>query len=268
MHDVLIIIAIIIIIATIFAYLARLLNQPIIPAYIIAGILIGPLGLKQTLDLNFVFSVSEIAIAFLLFIVGLELSYKRFKTVGKSATVVGATHILILAVIGYIAALLFGFIRIEALYIGLALAFSSTMVVLKLLSDSEELKSLHGRLMIGILLIEDIVIIIILMILKNLNTLSIELMFLSVFKLAAFLLFAILFAKYILPFVFESVAKHQDFLFLGSLAWLFLAILVSHFIDFSIAIGAFIAGISLASTPYNIEIIGKIKHLKDFFIAI
>lgn len=268
MHTVLIDVAVMIIFAAVFAYIARMLKQPIIPAYVFAGLILGPLGLNSITDTSLIFNISEIGIAFLLFIVGLEMSYSRFKKVGKTAVKTGVVDIFLMSSIGFLIATLFGFVKIEALYIGLALAFGSTMVVLKLLSDHEELKSLHGRLMIGILLTEDLVIIVVLMLLRNLDNFSIGLLFFSVLKVILFVAGALLAAKFILPHIFNKIAKYQDSLFLGSMGWLFLIILIANSIDFSIAIGAFIAGISLASTPYNLEIIGKLKHFKDFFVAL
>ena len=145
-------VGIIVVAATVLAILAKHIKQPLIPAYVIAGILIGPYGFRLVTDSNLIKNLAEFGIALLLFVVGLELSAKRLKFVGKVVTVAGIVQILAVAAIGYIVSLFLGFNSTEAMYIGLILTFSSTMVVVKLLSDKREVDTLHGRIMIGILL--------------------------------------------------------------------------------------------------------------------
>src|SRR3989338_3863523 len=236
-------IGIIVIVSTVFAYAARLLKQPLIPAYVIAGIVLGPyLGfITNTEVIN---NLSEIGIAFLLFIVGLEIDVRKLKDVGLVASLGGVLQIAAVFALAFAASVLMGFFALESAYLGLIIAFSSTMVVVKLLSDKKELDTLHGRIVIGILLLQDIFAIFALSILSQ-GAFSYYSFALSLFKGIAVILASLFAGKYIFP-------------------PLFLFSIVVNSIGFSIAVGAFIAGIAL-NVPYNIEIIGKIKPLRDFF---
>src|SRR3989338_4619358 len=132
-------IGIIIVIATVIAALARLFRQPLIPSYILTGIILGPFGLRLVTDIELIKTLSEIGIAFLLFVVGLEIDFKRLKNVGHIATLGALTRSVILFTIGFIAAALMGFLTLDATYLALMIAFSSTTVVIKVLSDKKEL---------------------------------------------------------------------------------------------------------------------------------
>ncbi len=257
----------IIIIATLFAYLANLLRQPLILGYVLTGIIIGPvLGLIT--NTNVIETLSEIGIAFLLFIVGLQIDLRKLKDVSFVSSIGGLINITVLFSFGFIFASMVGFASVESLYLGLIIAFSSTMVVIKLLSDKRELDTLHGRIIIGFLLVEDIVAIIAVSVITTLNHFSLLALLLSLLKGLAIFAVAILASKYVFPTFFKFAAKSQELLFLLAVMICFLFSLLFNQIGFSIAIGAFVAGISLANLPYNIEIIGKAKSLRDFFSTI
>ncbi len=155
MQDIFLDIGLMIIIATIGAYLCRLFKQPFVPAYIIAGIIIGPIA-KVITSTGTITTLSEIGIAFLLFIVGMEINFKRLRNVTNIALIGGTIQIIVLFITGFFVSGLLGFSHTEAFYLGLVIAFSSTMVVVKLLSDKNELDTLHGRLILGFLLMEDV----------------------------------------------------------------------------------------------------------------
>ena len=149
-------IGLIIIVATIISYLARLMKQPVIPAYILAGVIIGPvLGLIT--NTGVITTLSEIGIAFLLFMVGLEINFKRLKNVAMVGSVGGLIQVVLTFGLGFLIANAFGIGLIESVYVGFILTFSSTLVVVKLLADKKELDTLHARMIIGILLIQDVV---------------------------------------------------------------------------------------------------------------
>ena len=264
MANIILDIGVVIIIATLFAYFARFLRQPLIPAYILAGVIIGPvLGLITNTEI--ITTLSEIGIAFLLFIVGLEIDIRKLKHVGLVASIGGIIQVVFTFTIAFIISLLLGFIAFESVYIALIVALSSTMVVVKLLSDKKEVDTLHGKIIIGILLIQDIVAIIALSVLATISDFSFAMLLYSVIKGVIALLVAIALSKYFFPRLFGFAAKSQELLFISAVALSFLYAIAFNYIGFSIAIGAFIAGISLANLPYNIEIIGKIKSLRDFF---
>lgn len=260
-------IGIIIIIATILAFIAKFIKQPLIPAYVLAGLIIGPV-LKLITNTETIITLSEIGIAFLLFIVGLEINLKKLKDVGLVSSIGGLTQMLAIFTASFIIAMFLGFYSKEAVYIGLIIAFSSTMVVVKLLSDKKEIDTLHGRIVLGILIMQDILAILVLSALTTLGDFSLLQLFLSLFKGAIVFLVAVAASKYIFPRVFEYCAKSQELLFISAVSVSFIFSMLFYSIGFSIAIGAFVAGVTLANLPYNLEIIGKVKSLRDFFAVI
>ncbi len=261
--------AIIFIIAAIAVYLLRLLKQPQILAYVLVGVLIGPvytlLTGKILVDFSTVESMSIIGIAFLLFIVGLEMDLKSLRSVALVSSLGGSLQMIIIFVFGYLLALLLGFLSLEAAYIGLLLSFSSTMVVMKILSDRRELSTLHGRLSVGLLVVQDIVAIFALSVLTSINGFTILLFVLALTKFLLIFAIAYIASKYLFPEIFRFAARNQELLLVSSLAVCFLFSLAFYFMGFSIAIGAFLAGVTLGNLHYNYEIIGKIRNLKDFF---
>lgn len=257
-------IGLITIIAAIAAFSLKLIKQPQILSYVLVGILIGPI-LGLITDVGVIEAMSAIGIAFLLFIVGLEMDLKALRNVALVSSLGGTIQVVILLVFGYIVALLLGFLSLEAAYIGLMLAFSSTMVVLKILSDKRELNTLHGRITLGILLVQDIIAIFALSILTSINGFSFSLLGIATIKFVSLFLVAFLASKYLFPRVFRFAAKYQELLLITSVAVCFLFSLAFYQLGFSLAIGAFIAGIALGNLEYNIEIIGRTKSLRDFF---
>ena len=257
-------IGIMIIVATVFAFFIRLIKQPLIPAYVFAGILIGPVGLGMINDASTIRTLAEIGISFLLFIVGMELDFRKLKDIGHVASIGGAVQIAILFVIGSVIARFLGFAGKDIIYIGLIVAFSSTMIVVKLLSDKKELNTLHGRIIIGILLMQDLLAIIALSILSTLGS-SVWIILFSLFKGILILILALFVSKYVFAPIFKVAARSHELLFLLAITISFFFSLMSNYFGFSIAIGAFVAGVALANLPYNIEIIGRVKPLRDFF---
>jgi len=276
-------IGIVIIMATAVAFFAKKFKQPLIPAYILAGLMIGPvlsyiltstdLGLWLNLpsnftlisDHNFISTLSEIGIAFLLFMVGLEIDLRKLKDVEKLAVAGGSMQVLLLFTVGFVTSILMMYAKIEAVYIGFVVAFSSTMVVIKILSDRKELDTLHGRIIIGFLLVQDVVAIFALIILNSIGDFVVWNLALSFFGGLSLLLIAILLSKFAFAKLFRYAAQSHELFFLLSLSVCFIFALFFHKVGLSIAIGAFVAGVSLGNLPYNLEIIGRIKSLRDFF---
>lgn len=263
---------VIIVAATILAFVAAGLKQPLIPAYIIAGVMIGPLGTQmlfgETLisDPVFVRALSELGITFLLFTVGIELELSRLKDVGRAALLIGSAQVAMTFILGFGAAVLLGFGSVESIYLGLILAFSSTMVVIKILSDRDEIETLHGRIMLGILLMQDIVVVIVLSLLGSTSTgIDAGVIADSLLKAAGLFSLAIVISRYIAPKILHLVSKSAELVFLTSLAFALTFALSSHILGFSTAIGGFLGGMSLAVFPYNLEVANRIKPLRDFF---
>ncbi len=262
--DVFLQLGLVVIAAALAAFVLRLLRQPQILAYVLVGILITPVFGLIT-DTTVIESMSTIGIAFLLFLVGLEMDLKALKNVAYLSTIGGIIQMVILFTFGYFIALLLGYLSLEAAYIGLLLTFSSTMLVMKLLSDKRELNTLHGRIAIGILLMEDIVAIFALSVLTSVNGFTLPLLGIALLKFVSLFAAAFLLGKFVFPSIFKFAAQKQELLLIVSLAVCFLFSLGYYYLGFSVAVGAFIAGVALGNLKYNLDIVAKVKSLRDFF---
>jgi len=258
----------IIILAVGISGIMKLLRQPIIIGYIITGILAGPLLLNIVKSTDMVAAFSHFGIVFLLFVAGLSLNPRVMKSVGKVSLITGVGQVLFTTLIGFFIAKFLGFSDIAALYISIALTFSSTIIIVKLLSDKGDLQTLYGRISVGFLIVQDVVAVLILMIISSstggydILSVTIETVLIGVGLLS----FIVLFGIFALPRIIKAVAKSQEFLLLFSMGWLFsLAIIFGH-LNFSIEIGALLAGIMLSVSPYHYEIKLKMNVLRDFFI--
>ncbi len=263
MNDLFVDIGVVIITATIGGYIATMLRQPLIPAYIVMGVVIGPL-LGLVTDSATILLLSETGIVFLLFIVGLELDIRKLRDVGDVATIGGALQAGLMFAIGFLTAQGLGFDSRTAAYLGVVLSFSSTMVVVKMLSDAYELDTLHGRIAIGFLLLQDIIAILALSVLYKSGGgwggMMVNLLLGALIIIASFFL-----GKIIFPPLFRNAARSLELLFLLAVSVCFFFSLIFSMLGFSVAIGAFVAGVILGNLPYNIEIISRVRPLKDFF---
>ncbi|MDO8657766.1 MAG: cation:proton antiporter [Candidatus Levybacteria bacterium] len=268
-------ITIIICLAAFLSIIFRMLKQPAIVAYILTGIIIGPFGQLQLYNHDALRTMAQLGITLLLFMLGLELKFKELKSIGKTALILGLGQIIITSIIGYLISFALGFPVIQALYITIALTFSSTIIVVKILSDKKDISSLYGKILAGILLIQDFFAIFILIILSAFNSntqnaLSIETFLLVFVKGIILVSVVVLISKIIFPKIIHIISKAPETLFLFSLAWVFglAAIVSSKPIGFSIEIGGFLAGFALANSSENFQIIARVKALRDFFITI
>ena len=268
MHGLLHDIGVCVLAATALAFVARLLRQPLILAYIGAGLLIGPPGFKWVSDLESIAQISELGLAFLLFIVGLEIDLKHLIRSGKSSAILGTVQVVGCALLGWGAALLLGFRGLPAAYLGIATAFSSTMIVVKLLSDKGELDTVAGRITLGVLLMQDVLAIVVLAVQLNISNPQLLSLGLSVVKGFALVVGAIGISRYVLPVLFRLVAKTPEVLLIAAISWCFLVSYAAVKADFSIAMGALIAGVSMSTFPYSLDVIAKIRSLRDFFVTL
>ncbi|HRX64230.1 MAG TPA: cation:proton antiporter [Candidatus Absconditabacterales bacterium] len=252
--------------------ITRVLKQPLIIGYIVAGIL-SAIFFPQLLHGNHALeSFSSIGISLLLFIVGMELHPKIIKDIGKTSIIAGSFQVIITAALGFGISLLIGMDPITAGYIGIGSAFSSTIVILKLLDDIGKTESTFGRLSIGILIIQDIIVMILFMLLGALQNIGggsggreIALtLFLKIIGIGASIFVV---SKYLIPRVTNAIAKSKEFLFLFAIGRCFILGSLFYKLGFGMEIGALIAGITLATSAYRFEITSKIKSLRDFFIV-
>jgi Kef-type K+ transport system membrane component KefB len=260
--------------ATVVVLAARLINIPSIVAYILAGLALGPaLGLVEVSDSVEV--ISEVGIALLLFIVGLELSLDRIKDVGKVAVVAGLGQVVFTAGGGVGLCLLLGFDLMASVFIATALTFSSTVVVVKLLDQKNELTSVYGRIAVGIFLVQDMVVIIALTFLAGIGgsaDVNAAEMFMGVawafLGMGLLLLVAFAASRWILPRIFGWISDSPEALFIWALSWCFLLVWGAEHLELSLEIGAFLAGVSLAQLPYHGDLKRRVHPLMNFFIAV
>lgn len=271
MGDVFTQLAVVLVIATLMALLMRKLKQPLIVGHILTGILVGPSMLHLIQDKHSFETFSELGIALLLFIIGLELSVSVIKRLGKPVFLTAAAILGTVGTIGFLVGTAFHFTTQEAILLGLAMFFSSTIIIAKVLSDKKEISRLNGQIAIGVILLDDIVATFALLFVAA----SSSGQALGPFEIGMLLLKGVvvigvlaIVATKILPKVVKSVAKSQELLFLFALAWGFgIASLVSA-VGFSIEIGALFAGVALAHLPYAHQIGARLKPLRDFFVVL
>ncbi len=264
----------IVVTAAVFAFLGKLVKMPSIVAYIIAGMVLGPgLGivkLDHSLEL-----ISELGIALLLFLVGLELSLQKIRDLGRVAFILGGLQVLLTSLGGFAISTLMGFGVMECVFLAATVTFSSTVVVIKLLDQKGATGRLFGRIAISLFLAQDIVVIIGLTILSGLGSgESIELAAMAKGLGIAFggmvilLLVSLLAARYVLPRPFAWAARSPDTVFIWALCWCFLVVLLAHQFHLSVEIGAFLAGIAIAQLPIHEDLHRRLHPLMTFFVAV
>ncbi|MFP8907612.1 cation:proton antiporter [Streptomyces atacamensis] len=252
--------------------LATLLRQPLIVAFIGVGILVGPAGAGWVEADGTVELLARLGIAVLLFLVGLRLDLHLVRTTGPIALATGLGQVLFTSVIGFLIALALGMDTVTALYVAVALTFSSTIIIVKLLSDKRELEQLHGRIAVGFLIVQDIVVVLVMIALTAFGqrvgsgagmALDIALVFAKGLGLLAGV--AVL-MRYVLPGLLHRVARSQDLLVLFGMAYAVSVAALSEWLGFSSEVGAFLAGVSLAGTPYRDALGARLVSLRDFLL--
>ena len=259
-----------------FAFLGKLVKMPSIVAYIIAGMVLGPgLGIVQldhSLEL-----ISELGIALLLFLVGLELSLQKIKDLGRVAIILGGLQVPMTAAGAYVISTLMGFSVVECVFLAATVTFSSTVVVIKLLDQKGATSRLFGRIAISLFLAQDIVVIIGLTILSGLGSggdepfemvtlaKSLGIAFAGMVILLLVSLFA---SRCVLPKPFAWASRSPDTVFIWALCWCFLVVLLAHQFHLSVEIGAFLAGIAIAQLPIHEDLHRRLHPLMTFFVAV
>jgi len=253
------------------AFLMRLLRQPLLIAYLVAGIFAGPMFLNllehggQTFD-----ALAEFGVVLLLFVAGLSLNIQHIKEIGKVSLISGIAQVVFTATIGAVILLLMNFDFVQSLYLAIAITFSSTIIIIKLLTDKKDTETVYGRHTIGLMIVQDIIAIAIMMIITSVGrggSWSMEVAEL-VGKSLILIAFIIITARFVVPKILDSVAKSGEFLFIFTVTWCFGIASLLYWLGFSIEIGAIVAGLTLGSSPYQREIASRVKPLRDFFLVI
>lgn len=259
-------------VATLVSLVLKVLKQPLIVGYILTGIIAGPMFLNLVHSEDTLEVFSKIGITILLYIIGLHLNPQVIKEVGWVALVTGVGQIVLTSTVGFLLSTLLGFGVTEAIFISLALTFSSTIIILKLLSDKGDLNKLYGKVATGFLLVQDIVASMILLGVSvsasDMQTSALNFALLTAGKV--FGLFAIigLLSWLVLPKLVSYLAESQEQLFVFSLAWgLGFAALFDQ-TGLSIEIGALVAGVALSTSVFASEISSRLRPIRDFFIVI
>jgi Kef-type K+ transport system membrane component KefB len=256
-------------VATVVGVVASRLRQPLIVAFIGVGILVGPSALGWVTDENPLEILAEVGIAVLLFLVGLKLDLHLIRTTGPVAVVTGLGQVLFTSVIGFGLALVLGLDPTSAFYVAVALTFSSTIIIVKLLSDKRELEQLHGRIALGFLIVQDIVVVLVMIALSTTTAgdgnLGAEIG-LTVAKGAALLAGVGVMMRWVLPWLLHRVARSQELLLVFAVAWAVALAALGDWLDFSKEVGAFLAGFALASTPFREAIGSRLTPLRDFLL--
>lgn len=266
--------AIILSISSVLGLIALKLKLPLIVSYLLTGVAISAFSVFRSGDSMILHVLPEIGIAFVLFLIGMELDLKEVKSLGLPIILTAIGQVIVSTFLGFLISGLLGFGQKEGIFIGLGLAFSSTVVVVKMLIEHRDLSSLHGKLSIGMLLVEDIVAITCLMVISvsasafNIGLQSSWPIFALILKGLGLFTLTFVLSKYFLRKLFDKIARSTELLFFTSITWCFIFTALSMLAGFSVEIGAFLAGVALASSPYHFQIQGKIKPLRDFFLTL
>jgi Kef-type K+ transport system membrane component KefB len=262
--------SIVLVLVAAISIVMRLLRQPLILGYILTGILVGPLLLdvihaKQAFE-----GFSEIGIALLLFIIGLGMNAAVIRSLGKVSITTATAIFTAVGGLGVIASLMLGFDLMTALVMGVALFFSSTIVILKVLSDKREISRLHGQIAIGVILVDDIVatLAIVAVAAASNGGLGPADLLPMIAKAVALGLLLFVAGAYVIPKFSKSLAKSQELLFIFAVAWGFGIASLFGALGFSHEVGALFAGVALASLPYATEMSTRLKPLRDFFVVL
>jgi Kef-type K+ transport system membrane component KefB len=263
-------IALILAIAAVTGLVATRLRQPLIVAFIGVGILVGPAGFGWVEAEGTIELLAHLGIAILLFLVGLRLDLHLIRTTGPIALATGLGQVAFTSLFGYLIAIALGMDTVTALYVAIALTFSSTIIIVKLLSDKRELEQLHGRIAVGFLIVQDIVVVLVMIALTAFGQdagdhlgLDIAVVIGKGFGLLAGIA---LLMRFVLPRLIHQIARSQELLVLFGVAYAVSVAAFSDWLGFSSEVGAFLAGVSLATTPYRDALGARLVSLRDFLL--
>jgi len=250
--------------------LAVRMRQPLIVAFIAVGVLVGPSVLGWVSADDQIDLLAKFGITLLLFVVGLKLDLHIIRTMGPVAMATGLGQVLFTSVVGYLIGYAFGMTPVTALYVAVALTFSSTIIIVKLLSDKRELDTLHGRIALGFLIVQDLVVVLVMI---GLNTLSVadetslaQAALTVLVKGVGFLLLVWLAMRYLLTWLLHILSRSTELLVLFGIAWGLALAALAVMLGFSKEVGAFVAGVSLASTPYRDALGARLTSVRDFLL--
>jgi Kef-type K+ transport system membrane component KefB len=263
-------IAICIIAAWVVAVASQVARQPLLLAYLVAGFAVGPHGFQWITNPDSIQTISTIGLSLLLFMIGLEIDLKKMLSAGRVITLTAGAQILGCVFLGWF---VFGLVgpaknHLEALYLAVAAAMSSTVIIVKILYDKRELETLAGRVTLGVLVLQDIATILFLAVQPNLKTPSAGVMVVAVGHVILLLTVAFLASRFVLPQIFKFIARLPELVLVGALAWCFALAGFADYLKLSSAMGALIAGVMISTFPYTLDVVAKVTSLRDFFVTL
>ena len=272
MHELIQDLAISIVAAWLLGVAADILRQPLMLAYLVAGLILGPSGLGWVHSRELIVTIAELGLIFMLFMIGLEIDLKKIVRAGKVIIVTAAVQIVGCFALGLLLFVLIGLPlgggQFDALYLAAAVSLSSTVIIVKLLYEKRELDTLPGRVTLGVLVLQDLFAILFLAIQPSLEDVRLDIVLSSVARVCVLIVAALVTSRYVLPRLFNAIARRPELVLVGALAWCFA---VSEFADYlylSREMGALIAGVSLSTFPYALDVTAKVTSLRDFFITL
>jgi Kef-type K+ transport system membrane component KefB len=263
-------IAVCVIAAWLVAVVGQTARQPVLLAYLLAGYAIGPQGFALVTDAASIQVISHIGLSLLLFMIGLEIDLKPMISAGKVITVTALSQILGCVTLGW---LFFGLVGLgagwlEALYLGVAVALSSTVIIVKILYDKRELDTLAGRITLGVLVLQDLFVIVFLAVQPDLKDPQVTVFALAIAKVALLVGVGYVASRFVLPPIFRFVARQPELVLVGALAWCFALAGFARYLGLSPEMGALVAGVMVSTFPYTLDVIAKVTSLRDFFVTL
>jgi Kef-type K+ transport system membrane component KefB len=251
--------------------LAVQLGLPLLVGLLVAGVAVGPEVLGLVAPSTAIELLAEIGISLLLFVVGLKLDTRLVRKLGPVVLVVGTLQVLVTSALAAGIALGFGVALVPSLYLGMAMAFSSTVVVVKVLTDRGEIEQLHGRIALGVLIVQDIIVVALMVVLTSLDPagpdgLLAQFGLVALKGVALFGAIALL-ARFVLPRAAHLLARRGELLVLAGVTWAVAVAAAAIALGFSAEVGAFVAGMALASSEYREAINGRLSTIRDFLLV-
>lgn len=258
--------------AWLLGLVAHFLRQPVLLAYLAGGFALGPAGFKFIESAESITAIAELGLILLLFMIGLEIDLKKIVSAGRSITLTALVQILTGAAVGVVFFRCLGFGlgsgKWDALYLAIAGALSSTVIIVKVLYDKQELDTQTGRVTLGVLVLQDLAAILFLAVQPNLERLAPGILLLSLARVAVLIATALAISRYVLPAIFRRVARSPELVQVGALAWCFLVGELGARLHLSREMGALIAGVAISTFPYALDVTAKVTSLRDFFITL
>lgn len=272
MHELIHDITFCILFAWVLGLAAHFFQQPLILAYLVAGFAIGPYGMEWVKSQDSISIISELGLIFMLFMIGLEIDLKKIIRAGRVILFAAGGQLIgacILGVVFFVAiGLSMGGGKFDAVYLTVACALSSTVIIVKVLYEKRELDTLPGRITLGVLVLQDIFAILFLAVQPSLADLQISIILMSIGRVCLLVATALILSRFVLPKLFHQVARRPELVMLGALAWCFLIGEIAERLHLSREMGSLVAGVSLSTFPYALDVTAKVTTLRDFFITL